>query len=54
MKPKPFKIFSCSHASPDNREHWIYMMEIGQDELTFTGHARRALLCSTRRDHCTN
>jgi hypothetical protein len=44
MKPKPFEIFFCSHASPDSREHWIYMMKIGQDELTFTGHARRALI----------
>jgi hypothetical protein len=44
MKPKPFKIFSCSQASPDNREHWIYMMEIGEDELTLTEHARRAVI----------
>jgi hypothetical protein len=43
MKPKPFKIFSCHQASPDNREHWIYMMEIGEDELTLTEHARRVL-----------
>jgi hypothetical protein len=56
VKPKPFKIFSCSQASPDNREHWIYMMEIGEDELTVEG------ACAPRTDYmrhapgayCTN
>jgi hypothetical protein len=44
MKPKPFKIFSCPEANPDDGEHWAYMMEIGKDEHTAAEHERRALL----------
>ncbi len=44
MKPRPFKIFSCPQASPDDERHWAYMMEIGKDEHGFAEHERRALL----------
>jgi hypothetical protein len=43
MKPKPFKIFSCSEANPD-RDHWVYKMEIGNDEHASPEHERRAVL----------
>jgi hypothetical protein len=44
IKPKPFRIFSCPQANPDDRGHWAYMMEIGKDEHTFAEHTRRALI----------
>jgi hypothetical protein len=28
--PKPCNIFSCSQASPDNREHWLYIWKSGR------------------------
>jgi hypothetical protein len=43
MKPKPFKIFSCSEANPDTG-HWVYKMEIGNDERVPAEHERRAVL----------
>ena len=44
MKPKPFKIFSCPQANSDGGDHWVYTMEVGQDEHTLTEYERRALL----------
>jgi hypothetical protein len=43
MKPKPFKIFSCSEAKADG-SHLVYKMEIGNDEYGAAEHERRALL----------
>jgi hypothetical protein len=41
MKPKPFEIFLS--PQPD-REHWVYMMRVGDDENEYAEHTRRAVL----------
>jgi len=46
MKPKQFKIFSCTPDNTDDGRHWVYRMETDESDREFAEHERRALLMS--------
>jgi hypothetical protein len=46
MDRKPFKVRSCPLADPSDDDHWVYKMEVGEDERALAEHRRRELIMS--------